>query len=287
MKTIIKNIPNDILYGISAILFWTFLLYTIRGVPPYFNYLFLFFSSILSIFILTPTLYLTPVYYMFSRFILLFISDRNLLGGTIIELTYVPLDSHQNPFLTHNFSASFILLPLQDHLEYLKESIVHLQMIPLPQILIVVLSALPFIFFKKETKRLIENPRFKTLTFLFFYGALIALPSDYLLMFLILKGITSVYILPITLLLFSITPSLLLLNKFFPHIKDARIIFIPIVSFFFFYLIITGGAILLYPLVLFEGLISIFVMAFPYFEMPLIFSGILAYLYIKKIYNKP
>ncbi len=290
MKTIIKNIPNGILYGISVTLLYTFLLYAVRGVHPYFNYLFLLIASILSIFILSPTLYLTPLFYIFSRFILLFIGSRGMAwpGGTIFLLTYISPDSLQNPFLTHNFLQPYILSQLQYRLNYLTKSFTRFQIIPsLPQILIVVLSTLPFLFLKRETKSLIEESKFRALIFLFLFGVLIALPSDYLLMLLILKGITSVYILPITLFVFSIVPSLLLTNKFFPGVKDVRIIFIPIVSLFFFYLITSGGIVLLSPLLLFEGLINMFVIAFPYFEMPLLVSGVLAYAYIKKIPKKP
>jgi len=286
MKTILRNLPNDILYGISVNLLYIFLLYAVKDVHPYFSYLFLFVASTLSIFILSPTLYLTPLYYIFSRLILLFIFSRVITcsGGTIFLITYISPNSPQNPFLKHNLLQSYILSQLQYRLNYLTKSLACFQtIISLPQILIIIFSTLPFLFVKRETKSLIEISKFKPFIFIFIFGALIAIPSDYLLMFLILKGIGSIYILPIVLFIFSIIPSLLLTNKLFPYVKDIRIIFIPIVSLFFFYIITSGGMLLFLPIVLFEGLVNIFVIAFPYFEMPLLVSGILAYAYIKNI----
>ncbi len=77
-EKIVRNIQCDILYGVSTALLYALLLFTIRSVNPYANYLFLFAASTLSIAVFAPTLYLTPVYYAIGKAALLFFGGGNL-----------------------------------------------------------------------------------------------------------------------------------------------------------------------------------------------------------------
>ena len=294
-EKIVRNIQCDILYGVSTALLYALLLFAIRSANPYANYLFLFTASTLSIAVFTPTLYLTPVYYAIGKAILLFFGGGNLhwSGGTTILLTYISPHSRENPFVVHNFSQPYILNSIHYRLHYLSAVFAHFHIISIMEVLVIAFSVVPFLLVKRKLESSTEkhttneqsceeSGKLRKLFYLFLYGALIAVPSDYLLSFLIVKGISSIYILPAVLLIFSIVVSVLLTDKFFPHIKKSRVIFLPLVALFFFYFVVSGGTILLLPLLLPDGLLNALIIAFPYFELPLLVSGALAYLYARR-----
>ncbi len=292
---IVRSIPYDILYSVSTVLLYALFLFTIRSANPYTNYLFLFVASILSIAIFGPTLYLTPVYYAIGKAALLFFGGGNLRwsGNTTILLTYISPHSRENPFLAHSLSQPYIINSIHYRFHYLSVVFAHFHIVTTVEVLVITLSVVPFLLVKRKlefsTEEHITNEqsceedgKLRKLFYLFFYGALIAVPSDYLLSFLIVKGISSIYILPTVLLVFSIAVSVLLTDKLFPNIKNWRVIFLPIVALFFFYFVVSGGAILLLPFILPNGLLNVLIVAFPYFELPLLLSGAVAYLYARR-----
>jgi|GEM_PF-2257546 len=231
-----RNFTLSVLWGLFLILLWTLFLFLFKGLPPFFSYIFLFLSSLISSLLIMPSFpFFLPFFYILSKFLLLFLHSYfsflynpgflgYLLSGSIFLSQGVPSipiwKSFQSFQILTRSSFSFLELAA------------------------VILGTIPLFFLRKKEKivePLIGNRYLKLLVFLFFAGLTIFLPFHLLSAISTASGLTSPFFFSFILLISSLATVFLFTGKFKARWKEINpkrtpgflIILFPLIAYYF------------------------------------------------------